>query len=88
MGELEFSKDEMNQMSGKLSTIASAVTGTKVNGLKSTINSHVPFMGTCLKDYMRHWVTKSNKAAYQKNHNITFEEQGIYNSTVEKLTNY
>ena len=61
-------------------------TGTKVNGLKSTINSHVPFMGTCLKDYMRHWVTKSNKAAYQKNHNITFEEQGIYNSTVEKST--
>jgi hypothetical protein len=43
-------------------------------------------MGTCLKDYMRHWVTKSNKAAYQKNHDITFEEQGIYNSTVEKST--
>jgi len=61
-------------------------TGTKVNGLSSTINSHVPFMGTCLKDYMRHWVTKSNKAAYQKNHDITFEEQGIYNSTVEKST--
>ena len=61
-------------------------TGTKVNGLTSTINSHVPFMGTCLKDYMRHWVTKSNKTAYQKNHSITFEEQGIYNSTVEKST--
>jgi hypothetical protein len=43
-------------------------------------------MGTCLKDYMRHWVTKSNKAAYQKNHSITFEEQGIYNATVEKST--
>lgn len=52
--------------------------GAKVNGLSSTIDSHVPFMGTCLKEYMRHWVTKSNKAAFVKKlSDVTFEEQGV-----------
>lgn len=61
--------------------------GAKVNGLVSTIDSHVPFMGTCLKEYMRHWVTKSNKLAYQKKYQVTFEENNIFNATVEKSTN-
>jgi hypothetical protein len=52
--------------------------GAKVNGLHSTINSHVPFMGTCLKEYMRHWVTKSNKSVFAKGTaSVTFEEQGV-----------
>jgi len=54
----------------------------KVNGLESTINSHVPFMGTCLKEYMRHWVTKANKVAYNNNNrSVTFEEDGLHGIT-------
>jgi hypothetical protein len=53
--------------------------GTKVNGLDSTINSHVPFMGTCLKEYMRHWVTKANKIAFANNDRaVTYEEDGLH----------
>lgn len=51
--------------------------GAKVNGLDSTIDSHVPFMGTCLKEYMRHWVTKANKVAFKNNKSsVTLEEEG------------
>lgn len=61
--------------------------GAKVNGLRSTINSHVPFMGTCLKDFMRHWVTKSNKAAFEKGlSTVTYEEQGIMDAAYDKST--
>ena len=55
--------------------------GAKVNGLESTIDSHVPFMGTLLKDYMRHWVTKSNKSLFVKGKSeVTLEEQGVTGS--------
>jgi hypothetical protein len=54
----------------------------KVNGLYSSINSHVPFMGTCLKEYMRHWVTKANKVAFKNNdRTVTFEEDGLHGIT-------
>lgn len=61
--------------------------GAKVNGLESTIDSHVPFMGTCLKEFMRHWVTKSNKAAFSKGlSDVTYEEQGIMDTAYDKHT--
>lgn len=55
--------------------------GAKVNGLESTLNSHVPFMGTCLAEYMRHWVTKANKIAFNNNREVTFEEDGLHGIT-------
>jgi hypothetical protein len=64
--------------------------GAKMNGLDSTINTHVPFMGTILKDYMRHWVTKANKINYEKKLlSVTYEEQGLrgdYHKNTDTVT--
>ena len=40
--------------------------GVKVNHLHTSVDSITPFMHTELKDYLSHWVTTVNKAAYSK----------------------
>lgn len=48
--------------------------GAVTNHLNTEIDSITPFMSTELGKYMRHWVTPTNKSAYQKGMIYTSEE--------------
>ena len=48
--------------------------GSKLKHLATAVDSIIPFMHTELKQYLRHWVTKSNKSNYEKGNTVTIEE--------------
>jgi hypothetical protein len=49
--------------------------GATTNHLHSTVDSLIPFMDTEIAEYMRHWVTPSNKTAYRSGRRDKTEEE-------------